>query len=839
MPTLSLRALAPRTRILALSVALAATVAGGYFVLSPRPEPVQAQQRPGGAPPQIAAVVRTLPAQVGTISNVFNYPGTVQPVQQVNVVPRSSGYIQELFVDIGSSVKKGDKIAMLDQGALPAQLLQAQANLVAARARLNQVQAGAKEEDVLAATAAVEQARARLGGLQEGRTEDVQAATAALQQARARLAGLQRGRDEDVRSAQAAYDAAIARLEVMEQGGREESIAVAQAALDSARARLALLRKGATSDTRQSAISQLETDNATLASEEAALEALSLTSASDIKGAEAALAASQNTYDAALAQRTSARAQVDQMLKPIEAQIQDARSRVASATADLESARSSRVTVGAGASPGSACNANTNNAETCAAAIKAADELVAARQRALTAARANLDLLLAGGSPDRLASLRAAFEVADANLKTAATNLERDRVRLEAVKNGTAETQRAAAQARVISAQERVKSSQARVDQLARGPQDEEVAQAEKAVEQADLQLQIATMPSTEQDVRVQQNAVEQARQAIAKAVRPGSDADIQAQTQAVAQAEAALAKALRPGSDADIEGQLQAIAQAEATLASRSNPYTEVDLQNAQAQVALAEAQVAVAQANLDQTVVVAPFEGVVVQKLLVPGAFASAQTPIVTVMSPSVEVRVTVEEVRMPLVRTGQPVKLALTAYPEQAFEARVTTIAPTADARARTFEVRILPEALDERLRPGMFANVLLTAAEKNDAVLVPREAVLQQDGTSSVFVVDNNRAALKKVTLGMSDDKNWEIVSGISAGDPVVVFGQNTLRDGAAVTVPGQGGPPGKPGGQGKPQSGQSQAGEGQTGGQGRPQGQTQRGGGAQPAAPSKP
>src|SRR5262249_7289819 len=155
-----------------------------------------------------------------------------------------------------------------------------------------------------------------------------------------------------------------------------------------------------------------------------------------------------------------------------------------------------------------------------------------------------------------------------------------------------------------------------------------------------------------------------------------------------------------------------------------------DADLEAAQAGVAVAQAAVAAAQSNLDQTVVTAPFDGVVGQKLLVPGAFASAQTPIVTLVSPTVEGHLTVEEARLSQLQPRQAVQLTVPAFPGTTFPGHVATIAPVGDPKAHTFDVKILPDNQDGRLLPGMFAQVQVTTASSGDAVLVPVGALVQQ-------------------------------------------------------------------------------------------------------------
>src|SRR5260370_37260902 len=123
------------------------------------------------------------------------------------------------------------------------------------------------------------------------------------------------------------------------------------------------------------------------------------------------------------------------------------------------------------------------------------------------------------------------------------------------------------------------------------------------------------------------------------------------------------------------------------AQLQSRQDTYTGSDLQAAVATVAQSEAAVALAQANLDQTTVVAPFDGVISTRALTSGAFATPQSPIMTLSSAAIEIHVTVEEARVAQVHPGLDVNLTVPAYPGETFPAEVVTLAPAGDARGHT--------------------------------------------------------------------------------------------------------------------------------------------------------
>src|SRR5262249_36007171 len=124
---------------------------------------------------------------------------------------------------------------------------------------------------------------------------------------------------------------------------------------------------------------------------------------------------------------------------------------------------------------------------------------------------------------------------------------------------------------------------------------------------------------------------------------------DVQQARDAVNAAQQALSKAQAPGADTDLALQQSVVDQMYQALVGRQDAYTDADMQAAVAAVAQAEAGVSLAQANLDQTTVVAPFDGVIGSRALTAGAFATPSTTMMTLASTGVEVHVTVEEANL----------------------------------------------------------------------------------------------------------------------------------------------------------------------------------------------
>jgi membrane fusion protein (multidrug efflux system) len=837
-----------------IAFALAAVLVVGAVVpvavvsLSAAAPAVEAQQ--GGPPGGAGLVVRTAPASVGPISTVLGYAGAVQAGQQVNVVPRTSGIVTDIPVDVGSAVHKGDTLATLDQGALPAQLQQAQANLLAARAKLAQVEAGARPEDVAAANAQLEQAQIKLVQLRQGRPEDVKTAQATLDAARAKLQALLNGPTDDTRqAAQSAVDSDVASVAAAQaaldnfNGSSASDIQAAQSAVDSDKAAIASAQsaldnlRGTNVSDLQSAQTSVDTDNALIQSAQAAITALSGTTAADQQNL-------QSNVNADLAVVAAAQATIDQANSPPDAQIEAARQLVTAAQASIDAANSTQAVltnpvkptlspsgVASGGTTG-ACAVNASgstvsNAQ-CTAAKTAAQSAVASSQQQLTSAQAALNQLLAGGPPATKAQSQSTLVSAQEKLKT-------DQARLAAEKN-TIASQQSTAQTALTSAQEKLKADQAKLDSLTNGTfqSQQSAAQSTLVTAQQKLKADQAKLDAINNGTEAASLAQLQSTLAAAQQKQISDQAkldvlnagplatDMQQAQDAITSAQQALVKAQNPGADSDIAMQQSVVDQMYQNMLGKQDAYTDADMQTAVAGVAQAEAGVSLAQANLDQTTVVAPFDGVIGSRALTAGAFATPSSTILTLASTGVEVHVTVEEANLASVQPGQDVTLTVPAYPGVNFPAKVVTVAPSGDPRAHTFDVKIVPNTQDQRLLPGMFAQAQIVAQQKPDALLVPKEAIVQQGNNQVVFVADNGKAVATPVQTGMTNDTSVEITSGLTPGAQVVVIGQNGLRDGAPIQVvqPNQGGAGGG-GGQGRGGAGGNgaQGGGAQGGGQG--------------------
>jgi HlyD family secretion protein len=191
---------------------------------------------PAGQAPIAPATVVTAPAGSGSISGTVVYSGNAESLWKVSVLPRVSGQITVLNVDVGNAVKKGQVIAEIDHAIQDAQIAQAQAGVDAAKAKLGTIQAGPRQENVEQAKANLAAAQQNLSFMQSGgRPENVAAAQGAVNSAAAKLASLKQGNTNTVAQATANLQAAQARLTALKNGPRPEVVAQLQLAVGQAK----------------------------------------------------------------------------------------------------------------------------------------------------------------------------------------------------------------------------------------------------------------------------------------------------------------------------------------------------------------------------------------------------------------------------------------------------------------------------------------------------------------------------------------------------------------------------------------------------------------------------
>ncbi|MEO8194062.1 MAG: efflux RND transporter periplasmic adaptor subunit [Gemmatimonadales bacterium] len=212
-------------------------------------------------------------------------------------------------------------------------------------------------------------------------------------------------------------------------------------------------------------------------------------------------------------------------------------------------------------------------------------------------------------------------------------------------------------------------------------------------------------------------------------------------------------------------------------------NAATPADLERAEAAARSATAGLAVLQLQIARSTVRAPFSGVVGQRFVSVGDYVTPATPLLTLQTIDPQRAVIeVPERHAVSLRPGQTVEFTVAAEPGRTFAARVDFIDPVVQRENRTIMVKGLAPNPGRVLRPGMFIEARLATATRANAVVIPEDAVQPLRTANIVWVVDKGKASRRVVTLGARYQGVVEVLSGVKAGDVVVVGGLERMGEG---------------------------------------------------------
>ncbi len=538
------------------------------------------------------------------------------------------------------------------------------------------------------------------------------------------------------------------KLQQLKDGATAEDIAAAKAAYNAAVAKFKDVAAGATAADRQAAQSAVDQANATLVAAQAKLDQVNAgptdadmaTAQAAVDQATATLNAAQvkldqltkNTYtqaDWAAAQAAvdsnrsalkTAQAKLDQLKAgPAAVDIQSAQAAVDQAKAALTSAEDRMQ---------SAMNGDLK--ESGATSNSAAQQGYDAAKSSYDTAVQKLQQLQAGPLPADLQAAQTAVDQAQANLNAA-------QAKLDLMKQGPQPTDLAAAQSAVDQAKANLNAAQAKLDLLKQGPQAADVASAQSAVDQANANLAAA--------------------QAKLKQVNAGPMAG-------------------------DLETARSGVASAEASLAAKANPPRDTDVALAEEQVKQAQTSLDQAQLDLANATLTAPFDGLVAALGPNVGEQVASQAVVTLVDPKSVRIDATVDESDVAKLAVGQQATVTFDALPDQRLQGKVIAIAPagTSQQGVVSYQVSVGIDSLSQPLPSGMSASVNIVTSRKDNVLLVPSRAIRSQGNTKTVQVVAGEKPEVRTVQTGSSNDQMTEIVSGLEAGDQVVIPTTSTTQ-----------------------------------------------------------
>ena len=209
---------------------------------------------------------------------------------------------------------------------------------------------------------------------------------------------------------------------------------------------------------------------------------------------------------------------------------------------------------------------------------------------------------------------------------------------------------------------------------------------------------------------------------------------------------------------------------------------------ENLKYQLESQQAAFTLARMNHEYTTIRAPIDGIVSKRLIKVGNMIRVNDPVFTItdFDPLLAI-VYVPEHEMQKIHLQQPVGFEADAIPGKSFQGHVERISPIIDPETGTFKVTIEVNDPTGQLKPGMFTRIRIIYDTRKNTLLVPKEAIISEDGVHSVYIIDNRMSFKREVRTGYANGSKMEIVSGLRQGDTIVTIGQSSLKDSSRVEI----------------------------------------------------
>lgn len=378
------------------------------------------------------------------------------------------------------------------------------------------------------------------------------------------------------------------------------------------------------------------------------------------------------------------------------------------------------------------------------------------------------------------------------NLESAQASFESARARLAQAETAV-QTTRTQTQAAIDQARANLRSAQAKVAVAKKPNRTQERMVAQNSVDSAKANLDKAQADYNRYDQLLKRGAISEADFDVVKTQHLVAQSNYKSAKDQLAQID-------EGGRQEDVQSAVSQVEVARSQLneayANRSqNQVKEKDVLAARAAVLQAQAAVDTARRQLENTSIRCSINGYVSSRSADPGQVVSpGQTLANLVDLSSVFFKADVSENSLTQIAKGQPVTVRIDAVPGVTYRGTVTGIYPSGSTASRNFVVRISIAGLSTAIKPGMFASGDILTGKATNALLVPKDAIDEQNGTQAVYVVGADNTAKRVVVSVLRTNRQWAQVaatSNLKAGDAVVTEGLKNLQDGAKVELGNKG------------------------------------------------
>ena len=214
-------------------------------------------------------------------------------------------------------------------------------------------------------------------------------------------------------------------------------------------------------------------------------------------------------------------------------------------------------------------------------------------------------------------------------------------------------------------------------------------------------------------------------------------------------------------------------------------------EAKNLQADIDASAAALRLAERQLRDASIRAPFDGYVQQRMVSLGELVKVQAPVMTVVRVDpLKLLSEIPERMAPWVKIGQPVTLTVDAYPDRRFTATVSRISPAVSTQTRTFAFEAVAPNAEALLKPGTFARVRLETSLVEQVMTIPYAAMQYRYGVYRAFTVEGDRLEARELKTGDRIGDRMEILDGLNSADRVAVTDVDTLTDGMTIAITGE-------------------------------------------------
>jgi HlyD family secretion protein len=398
-------------------------------------------------------------------------------------------------------------------------------------------------------------------------------------------------------------------------------------------------------------------------------------------------------------------------------------------------------------------------------------EEIAQAQARLNQAQANLNKAKNGNRPEETAQVRAKLAQAQANLN---------------LTQSIAPQQIEQAKAQIYAATAKLKLAQAQIDRNRSLKQSGAISQDTLDRATSDYQTARANLLDAQQKLLQ---------------VRNNSQSELSQRQAVVAEVQQSLRQSQLGSRSEDIASLAAQVAVAQAAFQQAKNGSRPEEIAQLTAAVAVANAQLQSAKSQLEDSVVIAPFAGLITQRYASIGAFVtpttsaststSATSTSIVAIAKDMEVKAKVPEVDIGKIKVGQKVEISADAFIDRPFQGTVRLVAPEAvvEQNVTSFEVRVALDSGKELLKSGMNVNAIFSGQRTSNALTVPTTAIGSKKGKTGVYIPDeNNEPKFKEIKVGGTVKDKIQVLEGLQSGDRVFIdippgFKEKMMGDGS--------------------------------------------------------